>query len=187
MDKSMPVTNVSSVRNPSHQTKKKSWEISSKREIIKKSPQKWKVVDTNPFDPTLGEGVCHRSVSSLMNMHTRIHEFKADGSGSLTNMTMRSTPKEGKHELISVEGSKMQSERTLLENKLGEEMEADYSSLVPTRTSVKESSNNPVMDKESKKSIERVAATISELLLKRIDPTLCSGVMGKEEVGALAI
>lgn len=75
----------------------------------------------------------------------------------------------------------------MLENKLGEDMEADYSSLVPTRTPVKESSNNPVMDKEPRKSIERVAATISELLLKRIDPTLCSGVMGKEEAGALAI
>lgn len=187
MDKSMPVTNVSSVRNPSYKTKKKSWEISSKREIIKKSPQTWKVVDTNPFDPTLGEGVCHRSVSSLMHMHTRIHEFKAGGSGSLTNMTMRSTPEEGKHELISVEGSKMQSERTLLENKLGEDMEVDYSSLVLTRTPIKESSNNPVMNKEPSKSIKRVAVTISELLLKRIDPTLCFGVMGKEEVGALAI
>lgn len=122
-----------------------------------------------------------------MNMHFEIHEFKANGSCSSTNMTIRSTLEEEKRELINEEGLEMQSKRAFLENKLGEVRRVDFSSLAPTRILVMESSNNPVMDGEWDKSIERVSASISKLPLKRIDHTLRSGGIGKEEVGALAI
>ena len=107
MDKSIPVTNTTSVRNtsPSHKTRKKIRDISSNKKINKKkSSQTWKLVDTDPFGPVLGEDDSHSLVSSPMNMYSKIHEFKASGLCSSMAMTSRSTPVEENRELNNNEG-----------------------------------------------------------------------------------